>query len=345
MTKHISKIEKLITELCPKGVKFNALGKVAKIKNGKDWKRLGEGNIPVYGTGGVMGYVDTFAYDKPTVLIPRKGSITNIFYLDEPFWNVDTIYYTEIDTTQIVPKFFYYVIKNIDLKKLDTGSGRPSLTQAILNKIKIPLPPLAIQQEIVKILDKFTELEAELEARKKQYNHYYKKLLLEGNNSKYITLNEIGKVSMCKRIFKNETKSSGDIPFYKIGTFGKEPNAFISQETYDEYRAKFSFPKKGDVLLSASGTIGRRVVYDGQPAYFQDSNIIWIDNHERKVLNKYLYYLYATVEWKTEGGTIQRLYNDNLKKIKIPVPPLLSLTNLHPKMERLTILLVPLQNF
>jgi type I restriction enzyme S subunit len=127
---------------------------------------------------------------------------------------------------------------------------------------------------------------------------------------------------MCKRIFKNETSVVGDIPFYKIGTFGKEPDAFISHEIFDKYRKKFSFPKKGDVLLSASGTIGRRVVYDGNPAYFQDSNIIWIDNDESTVLNKFLYHLYAVVKWRTEGGTIKRLYNDNLKKIKIPVPPL-----------------------
>lgn len=82
---------------------------VAKIKNGKDWKHLGEGNIPIYGSGGIMGYVDTYSYDKPTVLIPRKGTITNIFYLDEPFWNVDTIYYTEIDENQILPKYFYHL--------------------------------------------------------------------------------------------------------------------------------------------------------------------------------------------------------------------------------------------
>ena len=181
MTNHQPKIEKLLSKLCPNGVKFKALGKVVKIKNGKDWKSLGSGSISVYGTGGVMGHVDTFSYDKPTVLIPRKGSITNIFYLDKPFWNVDTIYYTEIDTKQIVPKFFYYVVKNIDLEKLDTGSGRPSLTQAILDKIKIPCPPIEIQEEIVKILNIFTELEAELEAelaaRRQQYEYYQNKLL------------------------------------------------------------------------------------------------------------------------------------------------------------------------
>ncbi|MDO4763969.1 MAG: restriction endonuclease subunit S [Flavobacteriaceae bacterium] len=161
------------------------LREVAKIKNGKDWKKLNSGNIPVYGSGGVMGYVDTFAYDKPSVLIPRKGSITNLFYLEQPFWNVDTIYYTEIDTNQIIPKYFYYFMKTIDLMALDTGSGRPSLTQAILNEIKIPLPPLEEQQRIVGILDQFDKLindisegiPAEIHAREKQFQYYREKLL------------------------------------------------------------------------------------------------------------------------------------------------------------------------
>ncbi|OIQ00383.1 MAG: restriction endonuclease subunit S [Zetaproteobacteria bacterium CG2_30_46_52] len=166
-------------------VEWKTLGEVANIKNGKDWKKLGAGDIPVYGSGGVMQHVDTFAYDKPTVLIPRKGSITNIFYLESPFWNVDTIYYTEIDTGQIIPKFFYYFMKTIDLMQLDTGSGRPSLTQAILNEIKIPLPALDEQARIVAILDKFDTLThsiseglpREIELRQKQYE-YYRDLLL-----------------------------------------------------------------------------------------------------------------------------------------------------------------------
>ena len=113
------------------------------------------------------------------------------------------------------------------------------------------------------------------------------------------TLGEIGKVSMCKRIFKEETTATGDIPFYKIGTFGKEPDAFIPNQTYNEYRAKYPFPKKGDVLISASGTIGRRVRYGGEPAYFQDSNIVWIDNDEKQVLNDYLYHFYGACEWNS----------------------------------------------
>ena len=158
---------------------------VVKIKNGKDWKHLGEGNIPIYGSGGIMGYVDTYSYDKPTVLIPRKGTITNIFYLEEPFWNVDTIYYTEIDTTQILPKYFFHFMKTVDLTKLDTGSGRPSLTQAILNEIPIFVPSIKEQQRIVSILDKFetltnsiTEgLPLAIEQSQKRYE-YYRELLL-----------------------------------------------------------------------------------------------------------------------------------------------------------------------
>ena len=172
-------------ELAKVGFEWKTLGEVAKIKHGKDWKKLAIGDIPVYGSGGIMGYVDTFSYDKPSVLIPRKGSITNLFYVETPFWNVDTIYYTKIDTNQILPKFLYYFIKTIDLMQLDTGSGRPSLTQAILNKIQIPIPPLSVQSQIVAILDTFDTLvnsiseglPKEIQLRQKQYEYYREQLL------------------------------------------------------------------------------------------------------------------------------------------------------------------------
>ncbi len=134
-------------------------------------------------------------------------------------------------------------------------------------------------------------------------------------------LGDIGKVSMCKRILKEQTSIVGDIPFYKIGTFGNEPDAFISKEIYFEFKKKYSYPKKGDILISASGTIGRRVRYDGQPAYFQDSNIVWNDNDEKQILNNYLYRFYEICDWQsTKGATISRLYNANLKKIEIEFP-------------------------
>ena len=125
---------------------------------------------------------------------------------------------------------------------------------------------------------------------------------------------------MCKRIMKHQTSKIGDVPFYKIGTFGGKPDAYISRDLYAYYRKSYSFPNKGDILISASGTIGRRVIYDGEDAYFQDSNIVWISNDETKVLNAYLYHLYAVIKWKTEGGTIKRLYGNNISKTLIAVP-------------------------
>ena len=136
-------------------------------------------------------------------------------------------------------------------------------------------------------------------------------------------LGEVGEIRMCKRILKEQTSASGEIPFYKIGTFGKEPDAYIPKRLFDEYKARYSYPKIGEILISASGTIGRTVVFNGEDAYFQDSNIVWVENNESQVLNKYLFYFYQIADWNiAEGGTIKRLYNDNLKKLKIPVPSL-----------------------
>ena len=131
---------------------------------------------------------------------------------------------------------------------------------------------------------------------------------------------DYGSVAMCKRIFKYETSDSGDIPFYKIGTFGNKADAFITNEKYEYYKSKFSFPNNGDILLSASGTIGRIVEYSGEKAYFQDSNIVWL-NHNDNIKNSFLKVLYPIVKWDgIEGSTIKRLYNSNFLSTEIHVP-------------------------
>lgn len=133
-------------------------------------------------------------------------------------------------------------------------------------------------------------------------------------------LGDIGSVSMCRRIFKDQTSETGDIPFYKIGTFGGEPDAFISTELFEEYKAKYPYPKKGDILISASGSIGRTVEFTGEKEYFQDSNIVWL-NHDEHLDNIFLKCFYNVVRWSgLEGSTIKRLYNDNILKTEISVP-------------------------
>ncbi|MYY94311.1 restriction endonuclease subunit S [Ligilactobacillus salivarius] len=135
------------------------------------------------------------------------------------------------------------------------------------------------------------------------------------------TLGEVGKVKMCKRILKEQTSNEGDIPFYKIGTFGGQPDSFINKELFEKYKEKFSYPQIGNTLISASGTIGRTVRYEGEEAYYQDSNIVWIDNDESKVLDDYLYYVYQNIRWvTTTGATITRLYNSNIESMEIKIP-------------------------
>ena len=133
---------------------------------------------------------------------------------------------------------------------------------------------------------------------------------------------DFGHVEMCKRIFKYQTSSQGEIPFYKIGTFGFQPDAFISRSLYEDYRKKFSYPKKGDILISAAGTIGRTIEYKGEECYYQDSNIVWL-NHNEEIDNAYLKQLYSLVTWSSlEGATIKRLYNSNILNTHFNLPSL-----------------------
>ena len=133
-------------------------------------------------------------------------------------------------------------------------------------------------------------------------------------------MGDFGNVQMNKRIFKSQTLDSGDVPFYKIGTFGKKADAYISSELYEEYRNKYPYPKDGDLLISASGSIGKIVEYKGQRAYYQDSNIVWLD-HDNRILNLFLKAFFQIVKWNgTEGSTLKRLYNKNILNTEIILP-------------------------
>ena len=223
--------------------------------------------------------------------------------------------------------FYYYLSYNVEhLRRYGQGTTFMEISKMDFANIEISVPSLSAQRRIAAILsaaDKVIEQTRQLVSKYKSIKQGMMEDLLKPKEGwKKVKLGEVGKISMCKRIFSFETSLDGDIPFYKIGTFGKIADAFISRQLYEEYKSKFSYPKVGDILISASGTIGRTVIYDGEPAYFQDSNIIWIDNDEQIVLNEYLYYLYKTISWNLEGSTIARLYNDNFNRIEISVPNL-----------------------
>lgn len=133
-------------------------------------------------------------------------------------------------------------------------------------------------------------------------------------------LGKLGTVAMNKRIFKEETSEVGEVPFYKIGTFGGEPDSFITRDKFEEYKSKYPYPEIGDILISASGSIGRTVEYQGEEAYFQDSNIVWL-KHDERLDNSFLKQFYSIVKWQgVEGTTIKRLYNKNILETPIGLP-------------------------
>ena len=139
------------------------LGEILTIKYGKDHKKLEDGPIPVYGSGGLMRSVNSYICDTPSILIPRKGSLNNVMYVEHPFWTVDTMFWTIIDTTVAVPRFVYYAICKIDFESLNVGSAVPSMTVPIIEDIEIYLPSLDEQNRIVKVL---SSLESKIEVNR-----------------------------------------------------------------------------------------------------------------------------------------------------------------------------------
>ena len=126
---------------------------------------------------------------------------------------------------------------------------------------------------------------------------------------------------MCKRILASQTNTEEGVPFYKIGTIGNAPDAYISKELFDDYKTKYNYPHKGEVMITCAGTVGKCVIYDGKDAYYQDSNIVWIDNPSQCISNSFLYHLLAKVDWrKLNSTTIIRIYNDDLRNLKLNYP-------------------------
>ena len=305
-------------------VEWKHLGDVARIKNGKDHKSLGDGEFPVYGSGGIMRYADTFAYNKSSVLIPRKGSLGNLFFVDVPFWTVDTIFYTEIDEAQIRPKYLYYFLTTVGLGEMNQAGGVPSQTQSVLNKLKIPIPcpdnpkkSLTIQAEIVRILDKFTaltaELTAELTMRKKQYNYYREQLLsFDDGGAEWKTLGELAENLDAKRKpITSGLREAGNIPYY--GASGIVD--YVKDYIFD-----------GDFLLVSED--GANLLARNTPIAFSISGKTWVNNHAHVLKfdtyaeRRYVEYYLNSIDLTTyiSGAAQPKLNKKNLESIRIPNP-------------------------
>lgn len=317
----MSNIMKLIRGIESK-IENRPLSDVVEIKNGRDYKKLAVGNVPVYGSGGIIAYVDQYVYDKPSVLIPRKGSLDKLYFVTEPFWNVDTIFYTVIDTTLMEPKFLYYVLASMHLERLNKAGGVPSLTQSVLNKIHVPVPPLEVQQKIVRILDQFTQLTAELTeklnteltARKKQFTFYKTTLFQQAPKTTVKYLDEISE--NCDNLRKPVTsgnRTKGDYPYY--GASGIVD--YVDNYIFD-----------GDYLLVSED--GANLLARSAPIAFSITGKNWVNNHahvlhfEEYTTRRYVeFYLNAMdLSPYVTGGAQPKLNQKNLNRLPIPLPPL-----------------------
>ena len=156
------------------------LSELIVIKNGRDHKDLPNGDYPVFGSGGIMRYVNSYLYDKPSVLLPRKGSLSNIQYSDTPFWTVDTLYYTEINEELVSPYYLYRYLRLLNMSRLDSGTGVPSMTFDSYYNINVFLPNIEEQRRVASILQKIDakialnrQINDNLEAMAKQLYDYW----------------------------------------------------------------------------------------------------------------------------------------------------------------------------
>ena len=258
------------------------LGELLTIKYGKDHKKLHDGSIPAYGSGGIMRYVNKSIYEHSSILIPRKGSLNNIIYIGTPFWTVDTKFWTIINTELVNPKYLYYAICKFDFAGLNVGSAVPSLTVPVIENIKITLPSLNKQKRIANILsslDDKIELNRHInENLEQQAQALFKSWFVNFEPFKdgQFVDSELGKIPEGWRVgtigdyckirsgfaFKSSWWTERGVKIVKIknisssGILNMDDCSYVSKENVSKAK-EFSL-KSGDILIAMTGaTIGK----------------------------------------------------------------------------------------
>ena len=243
------------------------LKELITIKNGKDHKSLKDGKYPVYGSGGIMRYVEKYLYNKESVLLPRKGTLNNIQFVDKPFWTVDTCYYTEVNTEKVIPYFLFRNLRQFDIEVLNTGSAVPSMTFDKYYSIQVALPDLEKQQKIVDILKPYDNLiennqkQIKLleEAAQRLYKEWFVDLHFPGYEAVAIVdgVPEGWKIHPIDDVF--QIKYGKTLPTSKISSEGKYPVygangiiGFYSEKNIDDYVVLITSRGNGsgDVLIT-----------------------------------------------------------------------------------------------
>lgn len=300
----------------PDGWKVKSIDEITTIGSGKDYKHLNKGSIPVYGTGGIMTYVDSFLYDGDSIGIGRKGTIDKPQYLTGKFWTVDTLFYTH-SFKESKPKFLYYLFSTINWKLYNEASGVPSLSKKTIEKIRILLPPLPEQQKIASILSKWDELiETQtqlIEEKEKQKKGLMQKLLtgevrFPGFEEEW---EEVRLGDICKKKSSNLSANSlGDNEGqYKVyGATG-----FLQYtDFYNEDKEFISIVKDG-------AGVGRVLLCEAKSSVLGTLEVI---TPKEKVDIFYLYSILQSINFKKyiTGSTIPHVYFKDYASEKIRIP-------------------------
>ncbi|GHR47523.1 hypothetical protein VN0484_07460 [Helicobacter pylori] len=348
----MNRIENLLQTLAPKGVEFRKLGEVINILKGKQLNKellLDYGEYPVM-NGGIhaSGYWNEYNTDYPKIIISQGGASAGyVNYMTSKFWAGAHCYTIELNSEKLNYKFLYYFFKNSQtiLMKSQFGAGIPALNKADIETLTIPIPPLEIQQEIVKILDAFTELNTELntelKARKKQYEYYQNMLLdFKDINSNHQDAKEkLTQKTYPKRLKTLlQTLAPKGVEFRKLGevcdfqkgksitkkavTFGEVP--VISGGRQPAYYHNEANRSGETIAISSSGVYAGYVSYWDIPVFLADS--FSVSPKTKTLMPKYLFHYLTTQQdaihaTKSTGG-IPHVYSKDLQNFLIPIPPL-----------------------
>ena len=290
------------------------LSQLLEIKNGKDHKELPNGDYPVFGSGGVMRYVNEYLYDKPSILLPRKGSLNNIQYCDVPFWTVDTLYYTEVNEKLACPYYLYRYLHLLDLSGLDTGTGVPSMTFDSYYNIKVILPEIEEQKRVASVLQ---NLDYKIALNRQINDNLEEQLRLITSRyifgSPYLKKKRIGEIATIK--------AGGDCPITFSKTRTQECNIPIFSNGTED-RGLYGFTNKANIeghsiTVAARGTIGyceRRLM-----PFVPIIRLLAITPKEDGAYI-YLHQVIRGMKFKKNGSVQQQLTVPEISFIEIPYP-------------------------
>jgi len=336
----MSKIDELINKYCPDGVEYRELGEVVNILDSQrkpvSKSNRKNGKYPYYGANGIQDYVDDYIFDGTFILLGEDGSVINkdgspvLNWATGKIWvnNHAHILSEKIELAYL--RYVYFALSVIDVTKVVKGNI-PKITQQNLRSFSIPIPPLPVQEEIVKILDSFTELEQELEQelelRKKQYEYYRDELLTFGDEVEWKTLGEVG--AIFDGTHQTPKYTTSGIKFVSVENIKSlyTSKKFISKLDYDKlYKIK---PRLNDLFMTRIGSIGVCSVIDKEEDLAYYVTLTLIRPNLNIVISKFLKYIIESSIGQREllkrtlvNATPIKINLGEVGKITIPIPPI-----------------------